>query len=191
MDSLPSPRARGEVNRKNCVLAARRRPSFASRRTKAPDPIPSDGHRWWDRHPSRSRPAHDSTSSPDEPTGPARSGRPDGRLREIWERSCSLYAAPGFHFVHPGYKRRKAERRQTRISNLRTPAFILSRLRGRTEEGARRASTQTSVRKSAHTKSTRRARLSAFHRGTCGSEPTPPLSSSTRFLGPGRRARSR
>ena len=31
-----------------------------------------------------------------------------------------------------------------------------------------------------------RARLSAFHRGACGSEPTPPLSSSTRFLGRGR-----
>ena len=30
-----------------------------------------------------------------------------------------------------------------------------------------------------------RARLSAFHRGACGSEPTPPLSSSTRFLGRG------
>src|SRR6476620_6704173 len=28
-----------------------------------------------------------------------------------------------------------------------------------------------------------RARLSAFHRGACGSELTPPLSSSTRFLG--------
>jgi hypothetical protein len=30
-----------------------------------------------------------------------------------------------------------------------------------------------------------RARLSAFHRGACGSEPTPPLSSRTRFLGRG------
>src|SRR5580704_3467676 len=30
-----------------------------------------------------------------------------------------------------------------------------------------------------------RARLPAFHRGTCGSERTPPLSSSTCFLGPG------
>ncbi len=36
-----------------------------------------------------------------------------------------------------------------------------------------------------------RARLSAFHRGACGSEPTPPLNSSTRFLGRGRGARSR
>src|SRR5208282_4383513 len=38
---------------------------------------------------------------------------------------------------------------------------------------------------SAHTKSTRRARLTAFHRGTCCSEPTPQLSSRTRFLGRG------
>jgi len=30
-----------------------------------------------------------------------------------------------------------------------------------------------------------RARLSAFHRGACGSEPTPPLSFRTRFLGRG------
>jgi hypothetical protein len=30
-----------------------------------------------------------------------------------------------------------------------------------------------------------RARLSAFHHGACGSEPTPPLSSRTRFLGRG------
>ncbi len=38
---------------------------------------------------------------------------------------------------------------------------------------------------------TRRARLTAFHRGTCGREPTPPLSSRTRFLGGGcRRALS-
>jgi hypothetical protein len=38
---------------------------------------------------------------------------------------------------------------------------------------------------------TRRARLTAFHRGTCGREPTPPLSSRTRFLGRGfRRALS-
>ena len=36
---------------------------------------------------------------------------------------------------------------------------------------------------------TRRARLTAFHRGTCGREPTPPLSSRTRFLGRGCRGR--
>ena len=36
-----------------------------------------------------------------------------------------------------------------------------------------------------------RARLSAFHRGACGSEPTPPLSSSTRFLGRSRSTQSR
>jgi hypothetical protein len=37
-------------------------------------------------------------------------------------------------------KEREAERRQTRISNLRTRNLHPSRLRGRTEEGARRAS---------------------------------------------------
>ena len=36
-----------------------------------------------------------------------------------------------------------------------------------------------------------RARLSAFHHGTCGGEPTPPLSSRTHFPGPGRSARPR
>ena len=34
-------------------------------------------------------------------------------------------------------------------------------------------------------RSAERARLSAFHRGACCSEPTPQLSSRTRFLGPG------
>jgi hypothetical protein len=48
--------------------------------------------------------------------------------------------------------------------------------------GARNADKCT---QSAHTKSTRRARLTAFHHGTCGREPTPPLSSRTRFLGRG------
>jgi hypothetical protein len=37
-----------------------------------------------------------SARSPDEPTGPARSGRPDDRLREIRERSSSLNGGPGF-----------------------------------------------------------------------------------------------
>jgi hypothetical protein len=36
-----------------------------------------------------------------------------------------------------------------------------------------------------------RARLSAFHHGTCGGEPTPPLSSRTHFPGLGRSARPR
>ena len=66
--------------------------------------------------------------------------------------------------------RRNADRR---VSPTSAPAiFILPRLRGRTRRGrgARPAG---------------RARLSAFHRGACGSEPTPPLNSSTRFLGCG------
>ena len=46
--------------------------------------------------------------------------------------------------IHPATRlqRREAERRQTRISNLRTPTFILA-ASGRTEEGARRASIGT------------------------------------------------
>jgi hypothetical protein len=73
----------------------------------------------------------------------------------------------------PDHKIRKAERRQTRMSNLRTRNLHPPRLRGgqRRGRGARPAG---------------RARLSAFHRGACGSEPTPPLSSRTRFLGRGR-----
>ena len=47
-----------------------------------------------------------------------------------------------------------------------TPADVFSNLR--TSSSAARV-TQTSVRKSAHTKSMRRARLSAFHRGSCPS----------------------
>ena len=61
-------------------------------------------------------------------------------------------------------KEREAERRQTRISNLRTHNLHPPPLAGRTEEGrgARPAG---------------RARLSAFHRGSCLGDPTPPLSS--------------
>jgi len=66
-------------------------------------------------------------------------------------------------------KEKEAERRQTRISYLRAPTFILPRSRGRREEGARRASSGT-------------RRLSAFHRGTCRSEPTPQLSSGRPFV---------
>jgi hypothetical protein len=68
---------------------------------------------------------------------------------------CRPPVAAAAHPIVASEITKEAERRQTRISNLRAPTFILSRLRGRKEEGARRASTQTSVRKSAHTKSTR------------------------------------
>jgi hypothetical protein len=81
-------------------------------------------------------------------------------VSEIRGGHSSFQLVPGFHgachraghfgpdpLVHPGYKfirlqRREAERRQTRISNLRTPTFILA-ASGRTEEGARRASIGT------------------------------------------------
>ena len=43
----------------------------------------------------------------------------------------------------PDHKIRKAERRQTRMSNLRTRNLHPPRVRGRTEEGARRASSVT------------------------------------------------
>ena len=91
---------------------------------------------------------------------------PDKRS-EIRERSTSLNAAPGLRFAYPGYEEiKEAERRQTCI-----PTSARKRRAARAEA--------------------QRARLSAFHHGACGSEPTPPLNSSTRFLGPGRGARSR
>ena len=82
-------------------------------------------------------------------------------VSEIRGRHSSFQLVPGFHgachragrfgpdpLVHPGYKfirlqRREAERRQTRISNLRTLNLHPPPLRGRTEEGARRASIGT------------------------------------------------
>jgi hypothetical protein len=102
-------------------------------------------------------------------------------VSEIRGGHSSFQLVPGFHgachraghfgpdpLVHPGYKfirlqRREAERRQTRISNLRTPPSS-SPLRGgqRRGRGARPSE---------------RARLSAFHRATCLGEPTPRLSS--------------
>jgi hypothetical protein len=103
------------------------RPSFASRRTKNPGPIPSDGRRRWYRlHLDRAR------------------------LTKI----------------------RKAKRRQTR--NLPSAS---------TDAAARLISLPSAACGEGREG---RARLSAFHRGACGSEPTPPLSSSTRFLGRGR-----
>ena len=115
-------------------------------------------------------------------------GAPKGHVArmsvsEVRGGHSSFQLVPGFHgachraghfgpdpLVHPGYKfirlqRREAERRQTRISNLRTLNLHPPRLRGgqRRGRGARPSG---------------RARLSAFHRGTCLGEPTPPLSSS-------------
>jgi hypothetical protein len=68
-------------------------------------------------------------------------------------------------------KIRKAKRRQTR--NLPSAS---------TDAGARRILPPSAACGRGREG---RARLSAFHRGTCGNEPTPPLSSSTRFLGCG------
>ena len=56
---------------------------------------------------------------------------PDERS-DIRVRSTSFYAAPGFHFVHPGYEERKeAERRQTR-----SPRPARKRRTGRATEKA-------------------------------------------------------
>jgi hypothetical protein len=67
---------------------------------------------------------------------------------------------PDFAALHPGYKSKEAERRQAHVFRWSASADAARAL-------------------------TRRARLTAFHRGTCGREPTPPLSSRTRFLGRG------
>ena len=66
-------------------------------------------------------------------------------------------------------KAKEAERRQTQgvLSEPRERMLPLARA-----SGPARAEAQ-------------RARLSAFRRGTCGGERTPPLNSSPRFLGPG------
>jgi hypothetical protein len=67
------------------------RPSFGSRRTKTPGPIPSDGRRRWYRLPSRSRPAHKNQEG-ETPTDAKPSVRIDGcgrapdlsSLRRVW-----------------------------------------------------------------------------------------------------------
>ena len=79
-------------------------------------------------------------------------------VSEVRGGHSSFQLVPGFHgachraghfgpdpLVHPGYKfiglqRREAERRQTRISNLRTLNLRPPPLAGEDEEGARRAS---------------------------------------------------
>ena len=64
-------------------------------------------------------------------------------------------------------RRRSADRRRGVLSEPRERMLPLARA-----SGPARAEAQ-------------RARLSAFRRGTCGGERTPPLNSSPRFLGPG------
>jgi hypothetical protein len=53
-----------------------------------------------------------------EPTGPARSGRPDDRSRVIRERRRSRKACPGFRFAHPGYGLLRSSR--LRVANRRS-----------------------------------------------------------------------
>ena len=87
----------------------------------------------------------------------------------------AFYAAPGFRFAHPGYEtfftarfrqeRKEAERRQTRYSTART-----QRRAGRATEKAACAALPLS------------GALACWRstHGTCGSDRTPPLSSSSR-----------
>src|SRR5208282_5915100 len=67
-------------------------------------------------------------------------------------------AVPGFHFVQPGLRNKGSG----------TPAGALVQTSAPYGRGSREAS---------------RARLTAFHHGTCCSDRTPQLNSSTRFLG--------
>jgi len=82
---------------------------------------------------------------------------PDERS-EIRGRWSGSEAAPGFRYAQPGLltttnkNKREAERRQAH--------FV-----------------QTSAPYGRGSRETSRARLTAFHHGACGSEPTPPLSS--------------
>jgi len=115
------------------------------------------------------------------------------RLNRRWDRlsarSCSANTSPGFtepvigpatlgrtRWFNPGYEiqinKKEAERRQAHVFRWSAPQTSLRSLRKPSASGAARALT-------------RRARLTAFHRGTCCSEPTPQLSSRTRFLGRG------
>jgi hypothetical protein len=130
LDAATSPRAAGRGEKSKSALAARARPSSAnakSRKALPHDPVRSS--RRWDRR------RHDHVQQspirgPDEPTvRPEVAGPMTGSAKSGIDREA-FNGDPDFHFVHPGYERKRR---------------------------ARRASAQTSVRKSAHTKSTRRA----------------------------------
>src|SRR4029077_8158892 len=116
----------------------------------------------------------------EEPTGPARSGRPDDRLRD--EAIQKGLAEPGFLPKQPNRRtgllrfarnddlaktkgRRSADRRNCPVPRRANRCRPLFALRARARY--------------------RRARLPALRRGTCGGERTPPLSFSPHFLGPG------
>ncbi len=97
---------------------------------------------------------------------------PDERS-DIRVRSSGFTAAPGFRFAHPGY--------ETLYGSL--PANKRKRNAGRRvvhdlyASGAQGAPRR---RRLAPPFRFGRARLPAFHHGTCGSDRTPPLSSSSR-----------
>src|SRR5436190_9283896 len=83
---------------------------------------------------------------------------------------------PDFTSFFRATKEKEAERRQTRISNLRAPTVILPRLGEDRGGGAARVHADKCTQICAHKIHATR-RLSAFHRGACCSEPTPQLSS--------------
>jgi len=79
---------------------------------------------------------------------------------------------PDFTAFNPGYKdakEKEAERRETDRSVLRAADKFTRTCANHLLRARQRSSGS--------------ARLSAFHHGACGSERTPPLSSSPRFLG--------
>ena len=92
-------------------------------------------------------------------------------------------------------ERRPAEHHRVTPEPAVGPAFGSIMLCGTTtnkrKRNAARRINPSSAPYGRGSRSAERARLTAFHHGTCGSEPTPPLSSRTRFLGLGRGARSR
>jgi hypothetical protein len=97
---------------KQSVLAARFAPESCFTRTKSPGAIPSDGAGGGtNTHLDHARFTKIGTSSPEEPTGPARSGRPDGRLRVIRECSCRFPRRSRISLRSSGKGRRNAGRR--------------------------------------------------------------------------------
>ena len=108
------------------------------------------------------RPLHHGSLATRAPVVPLPRYRGDGK--------CGAYAPSPFQFTARKTKklrRRSADRRRGVLSEPRERMLPLARA-----SGPARAEAQ-------------RARLSAFRRGTCGGEQTPPLNSSPRFLGPG------
>ena len=63
------------------------------------------------------------------PTGPARSGRPDDRLREIRGRLTSFKADPGFHSVPSGLRRKKRRKEKRKRNAVRRCSVTTAALR--------------------------------------------------------------